>query len=97
MRDAIHRKCVEPDLLGHAGPPAPCTERSSNDRCAPQLGEVLAYNRPLARAKDRKALVLARPKSAAPALGKPISREQERNPKSDLKNRPSPRHFRCPV
>src|SRR3954454_17652249 len=52
MRDTIHRKCVEPDLLGHAGPPAPCTERSSNDKCAPQLGDVLAYSATLARPKS---------------------------------------------
>src|SRR6187402_2389624 len=59
MRDAIHRKGVEPDLLGHRVPRARCTGRCSNDRGAPQLGELLAYNLRLARPKSAALLALA--------------------------------------
>jgi hypothetical protein len=52
VRDAIHRKGVEPDLLGHDRSPALYTERSSNGKCAPELGEVLAYKLRLARPKS---------------------------------------------
>src|SRR3954464_8084173 len=96
MRDAIHRKGVEPDLLGHDDPPAPYTERSSNDKRAPQLGEVLAYSWPLARAKNRKACAWQgqnqrRPRSWQANLKRARTKSQE-----NYKNCPSPRHFRRP-
>src|SRR3954470_6272322 len=86
MRDAIHRKGVEPDLFGHDGPPARCTERFSNDRCPPQLGEVLAYNLRLARPKSAALLPLA---SQSQASKNEIPRE--------LQDYPTPRHFRRPA
>src|SRR6478735_6170700 len=94
MRDAIHRKCVEPDLLGHAGPPAPCTERSSNDRRAPQLGDVLAYSATLARPKSAVLPPLA---SQSQESKNEIARTTQELSKSPPLSRPSVARYALPL